>query len=519
VPDASAASRPGGRSPRPGQAAPAVAPTGELDPKRWWALWVVLAASFLALFDLFVVNVAAPTLQHGLHTTTAAVQLVIAGYSFTYAIGLITGGRLGDLVGPRTLFIAGMVTFTVSLLVCGVAPNALILIIARLGQGAGASLMVPQVLALIQVLFPSDERPRAFAYFGATAGLGSVVGQVLGGVLVSVNLWGLSWRSIFLIQLPVGVAGLIAGRLLLPQPPARSAGAGASVARRFDSAGALLFGTGLAGLLVPLTLGRQTGWPIWSYACLVAVVPLFAIFTAQQRLRVRKDRLPLITPRLFKDRAFVLGLLINVAFYAELSSFFLIITWFLQNGLGLSPLEAGLTFSSLGVGFIVGSFFIARRLAGNYAYRLLLGGIILVFVTITAGTLLIASKGVGVTPGEVVPVMLLVGLGNGLVLPTTLNVVLADVAKDLAGAASGVLVTMQQVGAAVGVAGVGALFFSALGGGAGHAYETAMGVSLSADAALTLITGVLIVMLSLRADRASGQGRPAEKTAPATARR
>jgi EmrB/QacA subfamily drug resistance transporter len=516
--DRSAASRSEIRSPRPVRAAQPAPPSGELDPKRWWALWVVLAASFLALFDLFVVNVAAPTLQHGLHTTTAAVQLVIAGYSFTYAIGLITGGRLGDLVGPRTLFMVGMATFTVSLLVCGVAPNALILIIARLGQGAGASLMVPQVLALIQVLFPSDERPRAFAYFGATAGLGSVAGQVLGGVLVSANPWGLSWRSIFLVQLPIGLAGLIAGRLLLPEPPRRTTGADASAARRFDSVGALLFGMGLAGLLIPLTLGRQTGWPIWSYACLAAVVPLFAIFAAQQRLRVRRERLPLIMPRLFKDRAFTLGLLINVAFYAELSSFFLIITWFLQNGLGLSPLAAGVTFSSLGVGFIVGSFFIARRLAGKYAYRLLLGGIILVFVTLAAGTVLVASKGLGTTPGEVAPVMLLVGLGNGLVLPTTLNVVLADVAKDLAGAASGVLVTMQQVGAAVGVAGIGALFFSALGG-AGHAYKTAMGLSLSADAALTLITGILIAMLSLRANHGSGQGRGAEKAAPAAAKR
>lgn len=474
------------------EAAPA---PGAPSPRRWWALWVVLAASTLALFDLFVVNVAAPSIQRELHTTTESIQLIIAGYSFAYAVGLISGGRLGDLRGPRAMFLIGMTIFGVSVLGCGIAPSGAVLIAARVGQGAGASLMVPQVLALIQVLIPGPERPRAFAYFGATAGLGAVSGQVLGGLLLSANLFGLGWRAIFLIQVPIAAAGIVLGRVLLP-PRAPSA---ADSGRRFDPLGALLFGTGLAALLVPLTLGREFRWPAWAWACLIAVIPLLAVFAAQQGHRSRRGRSPLVAPRLFTDRAFTIGLLTNLAFYAELGSFFLIIAWFLQNGQGYSALKAGLTFASLGVGFIIGSFFIARRLAGAYAHRLLVAGIALVLVTVAAGAALLASRGVHTTVGQIVPVLFLVGLGNGLVLPTLLNVVLADVAKDLAGAASGVLVTMQQVGTAVGVAAVGALFYSRLGAHpTAGIYRTATSTAVLVDGGLVLLTGCLIALLSLR---------------------
>jgi MFS family permease len=467
------------------------------DPRRWLAVWVVLAASFLALFDLFVVNVAAPSIEQGLHTTTAAVQLVIAGFSFTYALGLISGGRLGDQHGPRALFLAGMTIFGLSLLVCGVAPNAQVLIVARLGQGAGASLMVPQVLALIQILIPGPERPRAFAYFGATAGLGAVAGQALGGILLSANLFGWGWRGIFLIQLPIVVAALFAGRALLP-----GIAPGAASSRTFDGLGAFLFAAALAALLIPLTLGRQYGWPVWSIICLIAVVPLLALFVVQQYLRTRDGKSPLIALGLFSDRAFTLGLLINIAFYAELGSFFLIVTWFMQDGLRYSPLKAGLTFAALGVGFIIGSFFLARRLAAKYAHRLLVSGILLVLVTVGVGAAITGSNGVHTTIPELIPVLFFVGLGNGLVLPTLLNVVLAGVAKEHAGAASGVLVTMQQVGTAVGVAAIGSLYFTWLGGHSTSAsFRDATSQTFLVDGLVVLLTGCLLALLSLRRTR------------------
>ncbi|HEY3873362.1 MAG TPA: MFS transporter [Actinocrinis sp.] len=483
-------------------ASPAAADEAGPDPRRWWALLVVLTATFLALFDLFVVNVAAPSIQAELHTTTAALQLVIAGYSFTYALGLITGGRLGDLLGPRLMFLVGMAVFGLALVACGTASNATVLVTARLGQGAGASLMVPQVLALIQVLIPPAERPRAFAYFGAVAGLGAVAGQAVGGLLLSANLFGLHWRAIFLIQLPLAAASLAAGWTLLPS----AAHAGAASTRRFDVGGALLFALALAGLLVPLTLGRQNGWPAWSIAALAAVLPLSALFALQQRARVARGAVPLIAPRLFADRSFDYGLLINLAFYCDLGSFFLVVAWYLQDGAGMSALRAGLTFSSLGVGFIIGSFFIARRLAAKYARQLLAGGVILVVLALVGAVVQVAEMGVRVGSWQIAPVMFFVGLGNGLVLPTVLNVVLAGVAKDLAGAASGVLVTMQQVGTAVGVAAIGALFFGMLGAGPDATrFRHATVVALAADAALVALTGLCIAAL-LRSRRRAAAG-------------
>jgi predicted MFS family arabinose efflux permease len=257
-------------------------------------------------------------------------------------------------------------------------------------------------------------------------------------------------------------------------------------------------------------VGREYHWPAWSWACFIAVVPTFLFFGVQQYQRSRHGRSPLIAPRLFADRAFTLGLLTNIAFYAELGSFFLIIAWFLQDGLGYSPLKAGLTFASLGAGFIVGSFFLARRLASKYAHRLLVSGILVVLVTIGVGAGLIASRGVATTALELAPVLFFVGLGNGLVLPTLLNVVLADVAKELAGAASGVLVTMQQVGAAVGVAAVGSLFYAGLGGHpTALSFRTATTRAILVDGLLVLVTGCLIALLSAR--RLSARPVPATR--------
>jgi MFS family permease len=476
------------------QKPPGGQPSDGLNPRRWWALPVALTATFLSLFDLFVVNVAAPSVERELHTNAAAIQLIIAGYSFTYAIGLITAGRLGDIFGPRAMFLTGMAVFTAASFVCGIAPTALVLILARLAQGLGASIMVPQVLALIQVLFPLPERPRAFAFFGATAGLGSIAGQVLGGVLLVANLFDLSWRPVFLIQLPIGLASIIAGAVLLPRPAAKAAGAPARIGSRIDPAGTVLFTVALGAVLLPLIVGRESDWPLWSIVCLIASVPLFVLFAVQQRARVGGGAVPLIAPGLFRDRAFTLGLLINLAFYANLASFFLVVTLFLQNGLGMSALRAGLTFGWLGVGFVIGSFFLARRLAAKYGQRLLVLGVALVVVTLAAGIALVAVKGTDINTFEFAPVMFFVGLGNGLVLPTVLNVVLAGVSKELAGSASGVLVTMQQVGSALGIAAVGSLFFARLGDGG--AYRSATVAGLVADGLLVVLVWVLIGVLT-----------------------
>jgi MFS family permease len=429
------------------------------DPRRWAALAVVLTATFLALFDTFVVNVAAPSIAADLGAGDGALQLVIAAYAFTYAVGLITGARLGDRAGRRRVFLLGMALFALASTLCAAAPTAPALVAARLLQGLGAAAMVPQVLATIQRLFGEAERPRAFAIFGAVAGAGVIAGQALGGVLLALDPFGLGWRTAFAVQLPIAAAALIAGARVLPRD-------GAGGAARLDLPGAALLTLTLGLLLAPLTLGQT-----W----LLAAVPLAAAaFLARQR----RAAAPLLPPALFADRAFVSGAVINLMFYAEISSFFLIITLLLQDGLGLDALHAGLTFAPLGAGFV------AASLAGRGSLR---GGLALVCLTL-AGLIPVAATTHHAL--AIAPFMLAIGVGNGCVLPRLLNTTLARIAPAHAGAASGVLVTAQQVGAALGVAAVGAL---------------------GADLALAMVTLALV----LRTARAAADAAPAPPRARA----
>ncbi|MEX5709864.1 MFS transporter [Parafrankia sp. FMc6] len=229
-------------------------PAGEAaaDPRRWRALPVILIASFMSLFDVFVVNVAAPSIGSDLNASNAGLELVVGGYSFTYAAALVTGGRLGDRFGRRRIYLLGMAVFTAASALCGLAPNEAVLIGGRLLQGAGAAAMVPQVLALISVTFPPPERPRAFAFFGVTIGLGGVCGQVLGGVLLDLDIFGLGWRPIFLVNVPIGLAALVGARRLVRE--SRSARA-----ERLDPVGLGTLTLGIGLVLVPLTLGRDEG--------------------------------------------------------------------------------------------------------------------------------------------------------------------------------------------------------------------------------------------------------------------
>jgi EmrB/QacA subfamily drug resistance transporter len=461
----------------------------ENDPRRWWALPVVLSASCLALFDLFVTNVAAPSIQRDLGAGSGGLEGVVAGYSFTYAIGLISGGRLGDLLGRRRVFLFGMVVFTVAAGLCGAAPSTGALLAARLLQGLGAALMVPQVLALIQAMFPVSERPRAFAYFGAAAGMGTIAGQAGGGLLLRLDLFGLGWRGAFLIQLPVGVAALVAGRALIPE----SRGTGDT---RLDLPGTALLTLGLGLVLLPVLAGREQGWPAWTVISLVAAAPVLAVFVAGQRRRPA----PLVDPALFRDRAFTAGLLISLAFDADLGSFFFAVTLYLQDVRHDSPLAAGLEFAPLGVSFMIASM-LARRLVARYGRRVLTAGTGLVLASLAAGIAVVEAG------APLAPVLLAIGFGNGLVLPALLNVVLAGVDPRRAGAASGVLVTAQQFGNALGVAAIGGLYFA-----------TSPAVALAADLGLIAAVLGLTLLLPYGTGRTPKPGAPAREPVAGSAR-
>jgi EmrB/QacA subfamily drug resistance transporter len=464
-------------------------PLSTSDPRRWLLLPVILSALFMALFDFFVVNVAAPSLEQDLHAGPAALELIVGGYAFTYASGMVTGGRLGDLFGYRRLFLGGMAAFTVASLLCGLARSPGELVAARLLQGITGAAMVPQVLALITGMFPVEERPRAMSWFGVTAGLGSIAGQVLGGLLLDADVLGLGWRVIFLVNVPVGLAALVFALRLLPHHRA-------SHRPRLDPLGALGISGALALVLVPLILGREEGWPAWNWVSMAASLPVLALTLRWEQWLARRDSEPLLDLTFFRNRSFAAGLPVNAAFMAFFGSFMFVLTLLLQGGLGLSPLAAGLTFAPLGVLFSVTSV-LGRSLVQRYGLRVMTAGALASVLGLS--TLIAELQGLGgaITPSWLLIPMGLVGLGNGLVMPTLIGSVLAGIRPSHAGAAAGVLTTTQQFASAAGVAVLGAVFFGGLGGHPSRADFAATTETVSfLLLALVLIVAALTVPLT-----------------------
>ncbi|HWE63400.1 MAG TPA: MFS transporter [Chloroflexota bacterium] len=445
---------------------------------------IILSATFMALFDFFVVNVAAPSMQRDLGASTAALQLVVGGYAFTYAAALITGGRLGDRYGYRRLFVLGMAAFVLASAACGLAQTTNELIVARLCQGLVAAAMVPQVLALITTLFPPATRHRALAWFGATIGLGSIAGQVLGGVLLQADLFGLGWRAIFLVNVPVGLVALtLAARLL---PPTRSA-----AHPRLDPVGVVAISGSLALALVPLTIGRQEGWPAWSLAMLGAALPALAATVGYEGYLARRGGQPLLHLELFRQRSFAAGLAISMAIYAYFGSFMLGLALFLQAGLRFSALDAGLTFAPVGVAFAATSL-LMRPLIARYGVRVMAWGMALTTTGMLGLLLTVHLSGSAIDGLRLIPWLFLTGIGNGCVMPSLIGVVLTGVPAQKAGGAAGTLTTGQQFAAAVGVAVLGEVFFGVLG-----AHPTLDRYLTAIQDVLLLDSGLLVVSLAL----------------------
>jgi MFS family permease len=309
---------------------------------HWAPLPVVLAGTFMVVLDFFIVNVALPSMQGDLHTTSGAIEWVVAGYALTSAIFLIAAGRLGDRIGHRRAFSVGLALFTLASAACGAASTAPVLVLARLAQGGAAALLMPNVLSIIGVLYAGADRIRALSAYGTVMGLAAVGGQLIGGVLVQANVAGLGWRSCFLINVPIGVAALALAPRLIPESRSeRTAGV--------DMLGTVLVSAGLTAILLPLVEGRQHGWPAWTWLSLAAGPIILAGFGAHQRRLARQGGSPLIDAALFRERSFSAGLVTQVAFWAGQASFFLVLALYLQQGRGLSALNAGLVFTILAV--------------------------------------------------------------------------------------------------------------------------------------------------------------------------
>lgn len=438
-----------------GALAPPARGRAATDPRRWAALVVMLLAAFMNLLDVSIVNIAIPSIQRGLHASYADVQWTLAGYTLAYALVLITGGRLGDTFGRKRLFITGVAGFTVMSALCGAAQNPGMLIGSRVAQGAMGALMIPQVLSVVQVTFRPAERIKALAAFGVTAGLGTVSGPLLGGLLTQHSLFGLGWRSIFLINVPVGLIAMAASWVLVresraPSPP------------RLDPVGVTLLTGALLLLLYPLVEGRQFGWPAWTFILMAAAAPVLAAFVGYELARTRRDGSPLVELRMFRQRGFAVGMAIALVFFLGVASFGLVLTLFLQLGLGFTPLHAGLTFVPFSLGVFVASG-AAARLEPKFGRGVTMAGALIIAGAMAALIGIVHQYGADVTSWELAPGMAVAGLGLGTVIAPLANVVLAGVRAQDAGSASGVLNTGFQLGGSIGLALIGVIFFGFLG--------------------------------------------------------
>ncbi|MGW1795545.1 MFS transporter [Streptomyces sp. NPDC001984] len=447
-------------------------------------LFTVLLAAALPLIDFFIVNVALPTIGKDLAASDSVLELVVAGYGLAYAVLLVLGGRLGDLFGRRRLFLGGMAAFGLTSLACGLAPDAWSLVGARVAQGAAAAAMLPQVLATIQASTTGTRRAKAMSLYGATAGLSMVAGQILGGVLVAADIAGTGWRSVFLVNVPVVLIGLVLAARAVPETRSQHP-------EPVDGAGTVLLAVSLLTLLAPLTEGRAAHWPLWTWLSLAAFPFAAWAFYLAERREDRAGRTPLVPPSLLALPSLRRGLVLIVPFSIGFAGFMFVIAVALQSGAGLGPVPAGLALAPMATAFFFASL-AGPRLVARYGTRVVTAGSIVQGV----GVALIALTAWRDWPHlgfvELLPGVAIAGAGQALQLPVVMRLVMSEVPHARAGVGSGVMVTTQQSALALGVATLGTLFLSLVPTlGMGDALVTTLLVQLAG----VVLTGLLSLRL------------------------
>lgn len=442
--------------------------------RRWWVLAIVVAAQFMFGVDAFIVNVAIPTIAVDLQATPAQIESVIAIYLIAYATLVVTGGRLGDIHGTKNVFLAGVLGFTATSLWCGLAQSGAELIMARLAQGATAALMVPQVLATLHLLFTDDSRGRAFGIYGIVLGLAGAAGFLLGGCLVTIDLAHTGWRSVFFVNVPCGLVIAATAWRIMPSVPRRAG-------TRLDIKGSLVLFAGLLCLIGPLLFGHDAGWAPWLWVMMLGGGAILAGFLKLEHV-VARAGMPLIDLTLLADAAFLRGLGAAFFFFVANLSFYLVMTLFMQRGLKIAPLAAGLAFVPLALAFVVASRHSAVR-AKHRGTKVLIEGCALQIAGLAALALVGGSVDAP-TPLMLALVMIIFGYGQGLVMAPLSGAVLSTVKPVAAGSASGMYGTTAWIGNAAGVAAIGAVFFAVE---ASQSTRAAFLASLALFAALIMI--------------------------------
>ena len=455
----------------------------EKHPLRWWALVVCVLAVLVDMIDNQIVAVALPTIHHHLGAGEAAMQWISAGYALGFALTLIIGGRLGDRYGVKKLFLVGMAVFTLASLSAGLAPEPGLLIASRVVQGIGSGLMVPQVLSFFHTEFDEAERPNAMGLYAGAFPLGGLAGPLLGGVLTEGDLFGSGWRAIFLVNIPIGVAGLVGALATMPARPG-------SLRHRLDLGGlALLTATGLA-VFYPLVQGREMGWPLWSILLMVAAVPLAGLFAVHQRRQERRGGEPLVPPAMMRLRSLWSSLTVMLCTQMAIGVFFML-TLYLQLGLGFSPVQAALSFAPGVIGIVVGNA-LAMNLAAKIGRFFLTVMTAVLAASLASIALVIHAARDALNVWETLGPIIFFSFGIGGVLNALFGTAMGQIQPQQAGAASGLVNTTAQLGQAMGIALFGTVFFALL---PVNGYQSATVSTFMLSIGVTLLALVLTAAL------------------------
>jgi EmrB/QacA subfamily drug resistance transporter len=479
--------------------------THEPDPRRWKALAVSLTAGFMGLLDVSIVNVALPSMQSGLHASSGGIRWVVSGYALAFGLVLVTGGRLGDAFGRRTMFLGALAAFVITSALAGAAPNETTLVIARLAQGMAAGMLTPQNTGLIQDLFRGAERGRAFGMFGAVVGISTAVGPILGGVILAVFGAQDGWRWVFYVNVPIGVLAFVLALRLLPRSEKKQF----RVRSEIDFVGIALLAVAVLGVLLPVIESDDDGPARLWWMFVVALVFGFA-FVRWERSVVRRDRTPLLDTRLFTGTpGYAAGATVGALYFCGFAGIWLVFAMFFQQGLGYTPLQSGLSVTPFALGSAV-SAAIAGRLVPTYGRRLTVAGLAMVALGLLAVALLAEFVSPSASGWAFALPLLFAGVGGGMVISPNTTLTLECVPVRMAGVAGGALQTGQRIGTAIGTAVLASVFGAVVG--AGTDYPLALTVALCCAAGLTC-TALALAIAELRARRHRAQSSEDEREA------
>jgi MFS family permease len=494
--------------------------------RAWQALIVLLAGMCIALLDTTIVNVALPSIRTSIDASEATLSWIISGYALAFGLALIPAGRVGDRIGHKWVFFTGIALFTLASLACGLAQNDFQLIVSRVVQGLAGGIFVPAVTAYIQLLFPLRMRGKAFAIMGAVIGVSTALGPIIGGLIIQAFGSEEGWRLVFGVNLPIGIATLIAAAVLLPgrreteevaaeaapagpgvpagpgAPAGARALAGAAAAARptkagIDWIGLVLVSGGLIALLVPLIQGEDEGWPLWTFLVLAAGILLLVAFGAWEVAYTKRGRLPLVPPKLFRHPAFTGGVVLALVYFAAFTSIFFTISLLWQSGLGHTALESGAVSIPFAIGSIIGSSQ-SNRLSQRLGRTVLVIGTAAVAVGLAwVWLVLLFTNPADLTNWLLIAPLFIAGLGNGLFIAPNAQFIVATVDRQDAGAASGVISAMQRIGSAVGIAVIGSVFFGTLVVSGPSADAVASGFVNSSAAAMGVSVAFAVVAFLL----------------------